>query len=327
MKNKKILKLLPIILLMVISANCSGQTEATVEEAIVEEVQLINPMGPAVIPVAGLVSGDVSDDIQIDVQFWKSGDEAIGFLSGDETDFAVLPITTGVNMTASGLDLTLLGVHEWKVFYLIASGDSEFVDWSSLIGKTVYTPESKGQTVDVLTRYALLNEGIEPDEDVTFAYAPGAEIVALFKEGKVDYAALPEPFVTLALASTDGSIVMDYQNYWTEVSGSQDGIPVAGLFVKSDFLAEHPQTVDLVVDQFVNSTQWANDNAEAAVSASAEILPMPANVILTALQRIKFEYISAADSKEQVLQFLETMQETYPEGIKLIPGDDFFAAG
>ena len=323
MNTKKILRIVPLLLLVLSLTNCADQAAP---EAEVQEVGLINPIGPAVIPVAGLLSGDISGDVNINLQYWKTADEAIGFLSADGPEFAVLPITNGVNMSAAGLDLTLLGVHEWKVFYLIASAESQFSDWNSLTGKTVYTPGAKGQTVDVLTRYALLNEGITPDEEVSFAYAPGAEIVALFQEGKVDFAALPEPFVTQALASSNGRIVMDYQEYWTEVSGGQDGIPIAGLFVKSDFLSKHPETVNQVVDLLAESTKWAKDNADAAVSAASEVLPLPSDIMLAALQRIKFEYISAADSKEQVLQFLQTMQDTYPDGIKMIPEDSFFAA-
>lgn len=357
MKKIKYLRTIPIILLILsILTGCSNQTvesntvesntvessavessaaeSSTVEsstsevpEALVSDVQLINPMGPAVIPVAGLYSQNVTGDVSVDIEYWKTGDEAIGLLSQGETEFAVLPITTGVNMVASGLDLKLLGVHEWKVFYLIASEGSEFTDWNSLVGKTIYTPESKGQTVDVITRYALMNENIEPDQDVTFVYAPGAEIVTLFQEGKVDYAALPEPFVSQALASSNGSIVLDYQDYWAEVSGAQDGIPIAGLFVQSEFLDEHPATVSEVVQMFSQSTQWANENTEAAVEAVSDVLPLSSDILLSSLQRIKFEYISAKDAQDQVIDFLTTLQETYPEGIKMIPEDDFFAPG
>ncbi len=310
-------------------AGCSSptneiQTEAT-ETPGISEVNLINPMGPAVIPVAGISSQNIGGDIAIHVQYWKTADEAIGLLSGDQADFAVLPVTTGVNMSASGIDLVLLGVHEWKVFYLIASNNNEFSDWNSLAGKTIFTPEGKGQTVDVLTRYALLQNGIQPDKDVTFSYAPAQEIAALFKEGKIEFAALPEPYVTLALASGAGKVVLDYQEYWSEMSGAKQGIPIAGLFVKRDFIKNHPAETQTVAQIFSDSTKWANEHVTEAVNASAETLPIPAAVMQTALQRIKFEYIPAADVKQEVIDFLKTMQAVYPEGIKEIPGEDFFA--
>jgi NitT/TauT family transport system substrate-binding protein len=312
------------LILLTLLTSCATAVSET-EPLTIEAVTLINPVGPLVIPVAGLTSGAVDSSVPVNVQYWKTGDEAIGLLSNESAQFAVLPITTAVNMNAAGLDLALLGVHEWKVFYLIAADGQAFDGWDSLVGKTVYTPESKGQTVDVLTRYGLSEAGITPDEQVKFAYAPGAEIVALFQEGKVDYAALPEPFVTQALAGGKGSIVLDYQDYWSQISGAQNGIPIAGLFVKRAFLDAHPEVVDAVAEAMSASTTWGNGNPTEAIHASAEVLPLPETILQSAMERIKFEYVPASNVKADVLNFLQTMQATYPEGIKQIPGDDFFA--
>lgn len=325
MFNHAFRKVLPLMFVLLASLAGCAPASAGADSAAPEAVTLINPLGPAVIPVAGLDSGAVESALPITVQYWKTGDEAIGLLSNDSAQFAVLPITTAVNMNAAGLDLALLGVHEWKVFYLIAADGQSFDGWDSLIGKTVYTPESKGQTVDVLTRYALTEAGITPDEQVTFAYAPGAEIVALFQEGKVDYAALPEPFVTQALSAGSGAIVLDYQEYWSDVSGAQNGIPVAGLFVQRSYLDAHADVVDAVIDALAASTTWGNEHPTEAIQASAEVLPLPEVVLQSALQRIQFNYLPASNVKDDVLTFLQTMQDTYPEGIKQIPGDDFFA--
>jgi len=325
MFNHHYRKLIPLVFILLASLASCTSAGVDNQATAVESVTLINPVGPLVLPVAGLTSGSVESAVPVTVQYWKTGDEAIGLLSNDTAQFAILPITTAVNMNAAGLDLALLGVHEWKVFYLVAADGQPFDGWDSLIGKTVYTPESKGQTVDVLTRYALTEAGITPDEQVSFAYAPGAEIVALFQEGKVDFAALPEPFVTQALAAGNGSIVLDYQDYWSEVSGAQNGIPIAGLFVKRAYLEGHADVVDALAAALSASTHWANENPTEAIQASAEMLPLPEAILQSALERIKFEYVPASSVKEDVLTFLQTMQATYPEGVKQIPGDDFFA--
>lgn len=288
-------------------------------------VRLINPLGPLVIPISGITSGQVKGSVPIEVQNWKTIDEVTGLLSGNDVPFAVLPITTAANLQASGVDLVLAGVHEWKVFYLIASQNVSFSDWNSLSGKTIYTPEAKGQTVDTLTRYALIQAGIRPDDEVHFVYAPAQEIAALFKEGKVDFAALPEPYVSLALSGNGGKMVLDYQEYWSEESGATDGIPVAGLFVKKAFYQAHPDIVADVAKTFADSIQWANSNPDDALQASSSILTFPNAVMKTALQRMKFEYIPAAQCKQEVLEFLTKMRNTDPEGIKAIPADDFFA--
>jgi NitT/TauT family transport system substrate-binding protein len=328
LKNRFFFPLLATLFLFGSLVGCSAPVAESAPtepvEPAIDEVHLMNPIGPLVIPIAGITSGNATGSISIAVQYWKTMDEAIGLLSGDDVEFAILPITTGVNIAASDVDIVLVGVHEWKVFYLVATDANRFSSWDSLIGSTIYTPEAKGQTVDVLTRYILTTEGITPDTDVTFAYAPAQEIVALFQEGKVDFAALPEPFVTQALASGKGEIVLDYQDEWSKISGSEAGIPIAGLFVKGDFAAQYPDETYEVARILSESTQWANDNPEAAIEAGSEVLPLPSEVMRAAMNRMKFGYIPASTVQEEVLGFLRTMQETYPEGIKSIPGDDFF---
>ncbi len=323
----KFIKVLPVLLLVIGLLGCTQPTaagEATREPVLETPVTLINPLGPAVIPLAGMISGETQNSELVAIQYWTTIDQAIGLLAGEDADFAVLPITAGANIAASGVDLVLLGVHEWKVFYLLAAPGETFDGWESLVGKTVYSPESKGQTVDVLTRFALAGSGIEPDVDVNFVYAPAQEIVALFKEGKVEYAALPEPFVSLALSQSDGAIVLDYQEYWNEVNGSEYGIPIAGLFVRRSFLTENPTAVKAMINTLTDSTEWANEHPEKALTAISDVLTLPQNVMLSAMERMEFGFINAQDAKQSVLDFLNTVQTTYPEGIKAVPGDEFF---
>lgn len=326
---KKLVFTIFVLANLLLTAGCQAiaTSEPTTEVVLpdISSVTLINPLGPLVIPASGMTSGQVQSNIQINVQNWKTVDELTGYLAGGEIPFAVLPITTAANLKANGIDLVLLGVHEWKVFYLVAAKDANFSDWHSLVGESIYTPGSKGQTVDTLTRFALAKEGIQPDDEVTFIYAPAQEIVALFKEGKVDFAALPEPYVSLALSDNHGEIVVDYQEYWSDVSGATNGIPVAGLFVMREFYEDNPDITDEVVQAFTDSIQWANDNPDEALEASSSILTISSSVMESALQRMKFEYIPVSQCKQEVLDFLSTMQTTYPEGIIAIPSDDFFA--
>lgn len=291
----------------------------------VTEVSLINPVGPIVIPIAGIHSGNIKGDTKINLTYWKNNDEAIGLLSSGKAEFAVLPVSMAANLYASGVDLVLLGVHEWKVFYLVAAKDAEFSDWQSLKGKTVYSPVSKGQTVDVLTRYALAREGITPDEEVQFAYAPPQEIVALFKSGKIEYAALPEPYATLATQDTGGKIVLDYQEYWGEATAQKPRIPVAGLFVTRQFLDKYPTTTTSVAELVAQSTDWYIQNVEEALTSSAEVLPIPVPVMKKALERIEFIYIPVSECQNDVQTYLETIQQVYPDAVKKIPDKGFYA--
>ena len=328
---KKVVYILLLVFVLAVSG-CAGSskekssTPSPKKAPTVSEVTVLNPIGPVVFPVAGLAGNKVdTGNLKIKLQYWKTGDEALGLLSANQADFAVLPVVAGANYNAGGLDLTLLGVHEWKVFYLIAAPGSQFNSWMDLKGKQVYIPVGKGSTVDLLLNAGLETNGLKPNVDTKIAAAEPQEIVKLFQVGKVQYAALPEPFVTMAIQGGKGQIVMDFQKYWAELSSGPERMPVAGLFVKRDFMKKHPAETARVADAFKKSTDWSNKNVDEALKISAKTLPIQAPVMKTALTRLQFSYVDTKACKQEVKAFLTKMQELYPEGLKKLPGEEFYA--
>lgn len=290
-----------------------------------EKITLINPLGPAAIPVAGISSNQVQGDVPLEVQFWKTPDEAVALLAADKAEFAVLPITEAANIYAKDINIKMLGVHEWKVFYLAATGGVSFEGWDSLKGKKIYTPHGRGQTVDILIRSALSERGIDPDRDLEILYTSPQEIVSLFKAGKMDFAALPEPFATLAIQGEAGSIVLDFQEYWGKTNNIPERLPIAGLFVKKEFFEKYPEITQDVSQVFAQSTEWSNENADQALEVVGEVLPIPEPVMKTALSRIDFYFVPINKCREEVEFFLDKMHELYPQGISQLPDEDFYS--
>jgi NitT/TauT family transport system substrate-binding protein len=311
-------------MLALLVSGCQKTVTPPVETAQPSESKLINPVGPLVLPVAGIENGAVKGPVTVKVSYWKSNDEAIGLIAGNQTDFAILPVTMAANLYANQKDLLMVGVHEWKVFYLLARQGAQFTDWSSLKGKSLYMPVGKGQTVDVLSRLGLIKAGLTPDQDVKFVYAPPQEVVSLFQAGKIDYAALPEPYVTLAMKDNVGSIVLDYQEYWGKVAGVEPRVPIAGLFVKKDYAVKNPQVVKEVAQLLADATNWCNSNPDAAIEQAKATLPLPPAVIKASLQRTEFKYIPAAQCREEVKKYLETIQQLDPSAIKQLPDQGFY---
>lgn len=324
--NRRIALLLSLLMtLALLTTALSGCRQAApAPSPQVQESSLINPSGPLVLPVAGIENGAVKGPVQVKLSYWKSNDEAIGLLAANKADFAILPVIMGANLYANQKDLILVGVHEWKVFYLLAKPGVSFTNWSSLKGKSLYMPVGKGQTADVLSRLGVIKAGLAPDEDVKFFYAPPQEIVSLFQTGKIDYAALPEPFATLALKDNQGSIVLDFQQYWGEVAGTAPRIPIAGLFVKKDYAAKNPQVVKNVAQMLSESTTWCNNNPDAAIEQAKNALPLPAAVIKASLQRTEFNYLPAAECRDEIKRYLETVREIDPNSMKQLPDQGFY---
>lgn len=303
----------------------TGQSPTPGPSNVNREVSLINPSGPVVIPVIALDKSQVSGEVTPRVRYWKNNDEVVAMLAKGDVDFAVLPLTQAANIYANQKDMVLLGVHEWKVFYLVGASNATFDGWQSLKGKSVYTPPSRGQTVDVLMRAALSQEGLKPDEDVKILYAAPTEIVALFQSGKIEYAALPEPYATAAIASDKGKIVLDFQKFWSQLAGGAERIPVAGLFVKKAYLDAHPNETKAMEKLLTDSTNWGNQNVDQAVDLSKDLIGISPDIMKSALQRIDFHYVPSREAKPEVEVFLNKMKELYSPGITTVPDAGFYA--
>lgn len=314
-----------LVILLVAAGLYMYKNDSTPTVQPLEEVVLLNPSGPTVIPVIGMDSKEVTGELNVKVQYWNNNDEVLASLAKNEAQFVVMPISAGVNMYNQGIELALLGVHEWKVFYLIARDGVEFKDWTSMKDMNVYTPVGKGQTADVIMRASFKEVGLEPGVDVNINYAPPQEIVALFKEGKIDFAALPEPFVTMAIQGGKGQIVLDFQKYWADMTGLNDRIPIAGLFVTKQFLKDYPAETEKFVDLFNRSITWSNENPDLAIEKSKDILPVPAPIIKAALERIDFYYVPGQECQKEVDAFLTKIKELDAESIIKVPDSGFYA--
>src|SRR5574344_1374169 len=84
-------------------------------------------------------------------------------------DFAILPMTTAAVLYNKGLDYKLAAVPIWGTFYLCGK-DSTIKNWSNLRGRRIHLM-AKGMTPDVLFRYLLRQNGLNPDKDVKLDYS------------------------------------------------------------------------------------------------------------------------------------------------------------
>ncbi|MEN3042281.1 MAG: ABC transporter substrate-binding protein [Fervidobacterium sp.] len=284
-------------------------------------VSFINPFGPTIFPVAGLIGKEVKTDMALDMKFWKTLDEATAYIVSKKVNFAALPVTFAANLYTKGIDVRLVGVYSWRLFYVVASTDFEFKSYQSLKGEKIYTAHGRGQTADVVMRYLLVKNGLEPDKDVTFAYAQPQEIVSLFNSGKIKLAAIPEPFVTMTLSK--GKIILDLQDEWNKASGTKYGIPITGIFVTGR-LQDYLNTVRLFEKSFITSLSWSYNNIDKAVEITSKQLGIPTNVLKISLSRSQYNYVPSKDCKEEVLNYLKKLNELYPEGMPKVPDEKFF---
>ncbi len=282
-------------------------------------ITVLNPIGPSIIPVVGILEGRYGEDIK--VIFWKSVDEVVAHVKKGDVDIAVIPVSMGANLYNRGLNLKLAAVTMWKAFYIVGREQIEGIE--DLKGKEIYMPHSRGTTVDVMLRYMLASSGIDPDRDVRFVYAPPQEIVSLLKVGKAEIAAPPEPFVSIALRIPGIEILLDVQEEWARFTGLPPRIPITGIFV----LKPSPD-VPKALKALEDSLNWALSNPEKACKGATEYLKgFDPEILKEAMKRSDYEYYPMNLSsyiRWMVLEYLRAIHSVYPKAMPKVPDENFF---
>lgn len=284
-------------------------------------LNLLVPAGPTVVSVAALLEGKVSSDVPIKIDFWRTLDQVSAQIAAKSVDIVILPVSIGTTLYLKKIDLRLAAVTLWSGFYVVAK-DIQLNSIEDLSNQEIYTPQGKGQTGDVLIRFLVNRYNLS---NTSIKYAVQNEIVALMSAGKVKVAVLPEPFVTLALKNASASIAFDLQQIWSSLTGKPAQVPITGVFVRGE-LVQKSQEVIQALNAIKRSIDYAMQNSDEVSQLSAKYLGgMSPQIIAESLKRSLYEYRSAKEQKENVLFYLNIVNQIEPEAVPELPDDDFFA--
>jgi NitT/TauT family transport system substrate-binding protein len=163
---------------------------------------------------------------------------------------------------------------------------------ADLKGKTVATPQL-GNTQDVALRSYLAAHGIKTNAqgggDVSITSTDNATILQLFKQGQLDGAWVPEPWVTRMVSEAGGTVFVDEATLWP---GGQ--FPTTELVVTTAFLKDHPATVQHLIEGHVAAASLIKANpAEAQTVVNNALLrltqkKLDATELATAWQKLDF---------------------------------------
>jgi len=275
-------------------------------------LNFINPVGPTLIPIAELLSSNISEEIPgLEVNLWRSVDEAISLLVTERAQISLLPVTVGVKLAASGVDIKLAAVSMWNGFYFMSSEKAIFgID--DLIGTEVYTLHAPGQTADTIMRGALASKGYEVGRDVTVVYVGGAEAVQLLASGKAKLILVPEPFASLAETRVQGVIrSMPIEDLWSSFNDEKISIPTSGIFVSGSLDRGVVESFLLLYQQSMNLSLANREKTAQTVSEKMGGFPIP--VLQKAMDTAGFLFLTAEEAKKETVIYLEKLRELNPE--------------
>ena len=284
-------------------------TASVVSLALVSSgINYINPVGPTLIPIAELLSSDISNEVPgLEINLWRSVDEAISMLVTGRAQISLLPVTVGVKLAASGVDIKLAAVSMWNGFYFIST-EKSIDDIKDLVGTVIYTLQAPGQTADTILRGALESRGYEVGRDVSIVYVGGAEAVQLLASGKAKLILVPEPFASLAEARVQSVIrSMPIEDLWESFNDRRINIPTSGIFVSGSLDRSVVESFLLLYQQSMSLSLANREKTAEIVSEKMGGFPIP--VLKKAMDTAGFLFADSEKAREETTIYIEKLRE------------------
>lgn len=302
-------------------AGCSSATgdkgdQGTNPEPVSFKVAVMR--GPTAVGLIKMIDSQpvLGDNVTVEYLVEQSPDTLSSKLLTGEIEIAAIPTNMAANLYNKGVAYQLAAMNTWGVMYVVSDGVA-INSWADLKGQDINCT-AQGAASDVIFRYLLTENGIDPDKDITLEYVPTpAEQAQLAIAGKSKITVLPEPWVSSVLSKNKNvQLALDMQKEWTRLNG--DDVPFAQtcLVVKADFASNHPDIMDRFLKEYADSIDWVNNNTtEAGELIVKHDIGIPADVAADAIPRCNLRYMNAVDAQPAVEKYLQVLFDFSPNSI------------
>lgn len=296
------------------------------------EIKIGAMKGPTTIGLLQLMEEAEAGNTQNTYQFTMAtaADELTPLLIKGELDIALVPANVAsvlYNKTEGGI--SVIDINTLGVLYMV-SGNTAITSFADLKGQTIYLT-GKGTTPDYVLQYLLAANGIGVEE-VTLDYRSEAtEVAALLAENPDGIGLLPQPFVTVACAQNEKlSVCLSMTEEWAKVQGEEGSSMVTGVtVVRNGFLEEHPEAVELFLEDHAESTAYAEKNPAVVAGLCVEagiITKQP--IAEKAIPYCNVTCMTGEEMKQALSGYLQVLFDKNPEAVGgQLPADDFYYIG
>ncbi|MGH3901308.1 MAG: ABC transporter substrate-binding protein [Pseudonocardiaceae bacterium] len=198
----------------------------------------------------------------LQTQIFDAGPSAIEALFGDALDAAYI----GPNPAINAFDKS--GGTAIRIIAGATSGGAQLVvrpginTAQDLRGTRLASPEL-GNTQDVALRAWLTQQGLrnslQGGGDVTITPTRNSDTLQLVKSGTLDGAWAPEPWASRLVLEAGSMVLVNERDLWPDGQ-----FVTTQLIVRTEFLEDHPQTVEALLRGHVDAVQWAAQNSAEA---------------------------------------------------------------
>ena len=228
-------------------------------------------------------------------------------------DFAILPTTMAALMYNKGVDYRLMAIPVWGSLYLVGK-DSTITGWAHLRNKRINVM-GRGMTPDVLFRYLLEKNGINPETDVVLDYSfpTHIDLANAVAAGIADMGVVSEPFATLVLdKNRDVRTLFDLNLELDKLQ--RVAMAQTAFVVRESFLRRHPQKVKQILSAYQRSSLWVNQNLDSAATLIVKYDILPEHgLALRSIPRSNILFVPAAGIRDGVDRYLRIFYDINPD--------------
>jgi NitT/TauT family transport system substrate-binding protein len=323
---KKLMIILTLLLLVLLTGCTQDVVENPEEMPEPIAVSVAGLKGPTSMGMIQLIDGTLPNLKGYDSSYMSYGapDELIGKILTKEVQIAAVPTNMAsllYNKTEGAVQL--LAVNTLGVIHVVGKNDVSTLE--DLKGKTLYV-SGKGATPDFALNYMIESMGLSEEIDVQF-YADHASLSQAVIAGTVDYAVLPEPFVTQVVQKSESvDFLIDLNTVWAEATQGESELAMGCLVIDRTFADENPEYVEAFLKDYSASVAWVNENpVEAGVLIEKHAILPSADLAAAAIPSCAIVYKSATDAKNGIDAFLEILYGYNPASVGgELPDESFY---
>jgi NitT/TauT family transport system substrate-binding protein len=268
---------------------------------------ILVPQSTSSLPLLRLADEDAAVGVDIRAKVFINHAQALAALIRGDVDALLTGTSQGWENFIGGGPLVMVNTGVWGVSYLIGSPRAtEIRGFGDLKGRRIALP-FPGAPLDFQTRYLLSRAGLDPDRDLQILYSPFGQTVPLLVSGRIDAAPLPEPLATNLVEGRGLPRLADYQEAWAEATGDPRS-PQVSLFVTRDTARGRTEFLARLSDLWRLSSQEVCDAPEAAASAYADLLGIPANIVAGSIPYTLFYVPGFQENRRRVEAYYELLR-------------------
>ena len=245
-------------------------------------------------------------------------------INGDADIAAVATNVAATLVNKNPESIQVLAVNTLGVLYILEKGDT-VTSMADLAGKTVYAT-GEGANPEYVLNYLLTENGVDP-ADVDIQWMTAQEVTAQMASSDSAICMLPVPAATALMMKDEGvRQALSLSDEWDKLG--QGSLAMGCVVGRTQFIEEHPETVDAFLDLYGDSITFMSDeHGVAGAAALVGELGITANeqIAAKALPQCNIVCITGDEMKTMTQGFLEILMNADPTSVGgALPGDDFY---